>query len=110
MANREELKVAVIVNDMSEVNIDAAPVKQGFFSRIEEKLVEIQNGCICCTLEVDCLVDAGDINYIVIDSSGISQSIPVFQTFTYMDVELKIDLASKCRLDTMVTVVDTNRF
>ncbi|MEH7458328.1 GTP-binding protein [Bacillus sp. JJ1127] len=116
LANKEGLKVAVIVNDMSEINIDAALVKQGGFSRTEEKLVEIQNGCICCTLredliiEVSRLVEAGDIDYIVIESSGISEPIPVAQTFTYMDEELSIDLTSKCRLDTMVTVVDANRF
>ncbi|KEK24666.1 GTP-binding protein [Bacillus gaemokensis] len=116
LANKEGLKVAVIVNDMSEVNIDATLVKQGGFSRTEEKLVEIQNGCICCTLredliiEVNRLVEAGDIDYIVIESSGISEPIPVAQTFTYMDEELSIDLTNKCRLDTMVTVVDANRF
>jgi len=114
--NREGKKIAVIVNDMSEVNIDAELVKKGGFSRTEEKLVEIQNGCICCTLredlikEVEKLVDAGDIDYIVIESSGISEPIPVAQTFTYIDEELGIDLTKKCRLDTLVTVVDANRF
>ncbi|MQR87103.1 GTP-binding protein [Bacillus megaterium] len=116
LKNKEKLKVAVIVNDMSEVNIDADLVKQGGFSRTEEKLVEMQNGCICCTLrddlmkEVERLADNGDIDYIVIESSGISEPIPVAQTFTYIDEELGIDLTQKCSLDTMVTVVDANRF
>ncbi|MEH7351878.1 GTP-binding protein, partial [Gottfriedia acidiceleris] len=116
LANREGLKVAVIVNDMSEINVDAQLVKNGGFSRTEEKLVEMQNGCICCTLrddlmiEVERLVDGGGIDYIVIESSGISEPIPVAQTFTYVDEELGIDLTTKTRLDTMVTVVDANRF
>ncbi|MED5247069.1 MULTISPECIES: GTP-binding protein [Priestia] len=116
LKNKEGSKVAVIVNDMSEVNIDADLVKQGGFSRTEEKLVEMQNGCICCTLrddlmkEVERLADNGDIDYIVIESSGISEPIPVAQTFTYIDEELGIDLTQKCSLDTMVTVVDANRF
>ncbi|WP_374719872.1 GTP-binding protein [Parageobacillus toebii] len=114
--NREGKKIAVIVNDMSEINIDAELIRQGGFSRTEEKLVQIQNGCICCTLredlikEVEKLADAGNIDYIVIESSGISEPIPVAQTFTYIDEELGIDLTKKCRLDTMVTVVDSNRF
>ncbi|MED0980412.1 GTP-binding protein [Bacillus paramycoides] len=116
LTNKNNLKVAVIVNDMSEVNIDASLIKKGGFSRTEEKLVEIQNGCICCTLredlmiEVNRLVENGDIDYIVIESSGISEPIPVAQTFTYTDEVLNIDLTKNCRLDTMVTVVDANRF
>ncbi|MGD7024166.1 GTP-binding protein [Rossellomorea vietnamensis] len=116
LANKENKKVAVIVNDMSEVNIDASMIKQGGFVRTEEKMVELQNGCICCTLredliiEVERLVRNGDIDYIVIESTGISEPIPVAQTFTYLDEVLQINLAETCRLDTMVTVVDGNRF
>ncbi|WP_282171470.1 GTP-binding protein [Cytobacillus firmus] len=114
--NRGNKKMAVIVNDMSEVNIDASMVKKGGFSRTDEKLVELQNGCICCTLredlmiEVERLVNEGDIEYILIESSGISEPIPVAQTFTYMDESLGINLSKRCTLDTMVTVVDANRF
>ena len=99
LANRDNQKVAVIVNDMSEVNIDASLVKQGGFSKTDEKLVEMQNGCICCTLredlliEVEKLVSLSDIDYIVIESSGISEPIPVAQTFTYVDEGLGIDLS-----------------
>ncbi|MDX8363375.1 GTP-binding protein [Cytobacillus sp. IB215316] len=116
LANKVNKKIAVIVNDMSEVNIDASMIKQKSFSRTEEKMVELQNGCICCTLredlmiEVERLVKSGDIDYIVIESTGISEPIPVAQTFTYMDEELNINLSEYCRLDTMVTVVDGNRF
>ncbi|MCD8508645.1 MAG: GTP-binding protein [Bacillus sp. (in: Bacteria)] len=116
LANRENKKIAVIVNDMSEINIDASMIKQGGFSRSEEKLVELQNGCICCTLredliiEVEKLVNSGDIDYIVIESTGISEPVPVAQSFTYVDEELGINLPDICQLDTMVTVVDANGF
>lgn len=116
LKNREQKKIAVIVNDMSEVNIDASLIKQGGFSRTEEKLVELQNGCICCTLREDLILEVeklamkGDLDYIVIESTGISEPIPVAQTFTYVDESLDIDLSKFCRLDTMVTVVDANRF
>lgn len=117
LKNRDGLNVAVIVNDMSEVNIDADLVEQGAgFSRTEEKLVELSNGCICCTLREDLLIEVeklakqGDIDYIVIESTGISEPVPVAQTFSYIDEELNIDLTRFCKLDTMVTVVDANRF
>ncbi|GGG10484.1 putative metal chaperone YciC [Paenibacillus albidus] len=115
--NREGLKVAVIVNDMSEVNVDANLVKAGnTLSRTEERLVEMSNGCICCTLRDDLIVEVqkltaeGRFDYILIESSGISEPVPVAQTFTYDNPELDIDLTSLARLDTLVTVVDANRF
>ncbi|WLD84469.1 GTP-binding protein [Staphylococcus haemolyticus] len=115
--NREGRRIAVIVNDMSEVNIDKDLVADGGgLSRTDEKLVELSNGCICCTLrddllqEVERLVEKGNIDYIVIESTGISEPVPVAQTFSYIDDALGIDLTSICRLDTLVTVVDANRF
>ncbi|GGF15006.1 zinc transporter [Halobacillus andaensis] len=113
--NQTDWKIAVVVNDMSEVNIDASMVKQGRFKRTEEKLVELQNGCICCTLREDLIQEveklaAMDIDYILIESTGISEPIPVAQSFTYEDEEPGIHLGENCRLDTMVTVVDANRF
>ncbi|MBS4174918.1 GTP-binding protein [Bacillus sp. FJAT-49736] len=117
LQNRENLKVAVIVNDMSEINIDAELIKQGGgLHRTEEKLVELSNGCICCTLREDLLIEVeklaqnGEVDYIVIESTGISEPVPVAQTFSYIDEELGIDLTNLCKLDTMVTVVDVNRF
>lgn len=117
LQNRKGLKVAVIVNDMSEINIDAELIKQGGeLSRSDEKLVELSNGCICRTLREDLLIEVerlcktGHIDYIVIESTGISEPIPVAQTFSYIDEEMGIDLTRFCRLDTMVTVVDANRF
>ncbi|ASA20611.1 GTP-binding protein [Paenibacillus donghaensis] len=115
--NKEGLRVAVIVNDMSEVNVDANLVKSGnTLSRTEEKLVEMSNGCICCTLRDDLIVEVQKLaaedrfDYILIESSGISEPAPVAQTFTYANPELDIDLTELARLDTLVTVVDANRF
>lgn len=115
--NRDNLKVAVIVNDMSEINIDAALVnKEASLSRTQEKLVEMTNGCICCTLREDLLVEVeklsreGKFDYILIESTGISEPVPVAQTFSYIDDKLDIDLTKFCKLDTMVTVVDAYNF
>jgi len=115
--NREGLKVAVIVNDMSEVNIDARLVQNEVtFSRTEEKLVEMSNGCICCTLredlikEVKALARERRFDYLLIESTGISEPIPVAQTFSFDSGEPLLSLADVARLDTMVTVVDACNF
>lgn len=110
--NREGRRVAVIVNDMSEVNIDADLVREGTeLSRSEEKLVEMSNGCICCTLrddllkEVRHLSEEGRFDYLLIESTGISEPLPVAATFDFRD-EHGESLSDVARLDTMVTVVD----
>lgn len=115
--NREGLKVAVIVNDLGEVNIDADLIQGGGgLSRTEEKLVEMSNGCICCTLredllrEVERLALEGRFDYILIESTGVGEPVPVAQTFSYIDEEQNIDLTQFCKLDSMVTVVDAYRF
>lgn len=115
--NKDGLKVAVIVNDMSEVNIDAQLVKdQGMLSRTEEKLVEMSNGCICCTLREDLMIEVEKLakenrfDYLLIESTGISEPIPVAQTFSYIDDEVGIDLSKFSYVDTMVTVVDAFNF
>ena len=111
--NREGLRVAVIVNDMSEVNIDAALV--GGLDRVNEKLVEMSNGCICCTLREDLLVEVaklaseGRFDYLLIESSGISEPMPVAATFSFED-EAGKSLSQVAKLDTMVTVVDGEKF
>lgn len=116
LSNREGLKVAVIVNDMSEVNIDAATVQNEIsLNRAEEKLVEMSNGCICCTLREDLLEEItrlakeGKYDYLVIESTGISEPLPVAETFTFAD-ENGISLSDVAQLDTMVTVVDALNF
>jgi G3E family GTPase len=117
LANREGLRIALIVNDMSEINIDAQLVERGGvgLSRTEERLVELSNGCICCTLrddllrEVSALAREGRFDYLVIESTGISEPVPVAQTFTFQDQQGH-SLAELARLDTMVTVVDAVNF
>ena len=115
--NKEDLKVAVIVNDMSEVNIDAELVKnEKTLSRTEEKLVEMSNGCICCTLREDLMIEVEKLakenrfDYLLIESTGISEPIPVAQTFSFVDEENGIDLSRFSYVDTMVTVVDAFNF
>lgn len=115
--NKQGMKVAVIVNDMSEVNVDAQLVEnENTLSRTDERLVEMSNGCICCTLREDLLIEVEKLakenrfDYLVIESTGISEPIPVAQTFTYVDEATGIDLTRFARLDTMVTVVDALNF
>lgn len=115
--NKEGLKVAVIVNDMSEVNVDADLVKnENTLSRTEEKLVEMSNGCICCTLREDLMIEVEKLakekrfDYLLIESTGISEPIPVAQTFSFVDEENGIDLSRFSYVDTMVTVVDAFNF
>lgn len=115
--NRENLRVAVIVNDMSEVNIDAQLVRnENTLHKTEERLVEMSNGCICCTLREDLLKEVATLaaekrfDYLLIESTGISEPIPVAQTFCYQDEANGIDLSTVSQLDTMVTVVDAFNF
>ena len=115
--NKSGLKVAVIVNDMSEVNVDADIVNsQNTLSRTEEKLVEMSNGCICCTLredlmiEVEKLANENKFDYLIIESTGISEPVPVAQTFSFVDDENEIDLSRFSYIDTMATVVDAYNF
>ena len=114
--NRDNKKVAVIVNDMSEINIDSAIVQNEVsLNRSEEKLVEMSNGCICCTLREDLLEEVtklakeGRFDYLVIESTGISEPLPVAETFTFAD-EDGVSLSDVAKLDTMVTIVDAVNF
>lgn len=116
LANRQGRRVAVIVNDMSEVNIDAALIgNSGALSRTEEKLVELSNGCICCTLREDLMTEVrklaaeGRFDALLIESTGISEPMPVAATFDFRD-ENGVSLGDIARLDTMVTVVDAKAF
>ncbi|MEN3942318.1 zinc metallochaperone GTPase ZigA [Prosthecobacter sp. SYSU 5D2] len=117
LRNRENRKVAVIVNDMSEVNVDAMLVKSGdaSLSRTEEKMVEMSNGCICCTLREDLMLEVGKLaregrfDALVIESTGVSEPMPVAETFTFTD-ENGQSLSDIAQLDTMVTVVDARNF
>lgn len=116
LRNREGLRVAVIVNDMSEINIDGSEVQRDVsLNRAEEKIVEMSNGCICCTLREDLLLEVsklaaeGRFDYLLIESTGISEPLPVAETFTFRD-EYGQSLSDVARLDTMVTVVDGMNF
>ena len=116
LANREGRRVAVIVNDMSDINIDAALVAgAGHLDRTEEKLVELTNGCICCTLREDLiesvarLASAGRFDYVLIESTGISEPMPVAASFSW-EFDNGFSLSRVARLDTMVTVVDASTF
>lgn len=115
--NKEGLKVAVIVNDMSEINVDARLVEnENTLSRTEEKLVEMSNGCICCTLREDLIIEVEKLakekrfDYLIIESTGISEPVPVAQTFSFTDEETGTDLSRFSYIDTMVTVVDCYNF
>lgn len=116
LRNRDNLRVAVIVNDMSEINIDASEVQRNVsLNRAEEKLVEMSNGCICCTLREDLLEEVarlageGRFDYLLIESTGIAEPLPVAETFTFRDEQGR-SLSDLARLDTMVTVVDGVNF
>lgn len=117
LENREGMRVALIVNDMSEINIDARLVERGQADLVrgEEKLVEMTNGCICCTLREDLLIEVGKLardgrfDYLLIESTGISEPLPVAETFTFED-ENGQSLGDIARLDTLVTVVDAANF
>ena len=117
LRNREGLKVAVIVNDMSEVNVDAETLRRGdaALSHTEEKMVEMSNGCICCTLREDLMIEVtrlakeGRFDALLIESTGVSEPMPVAETFTFEN-EQGFSLSSLAQIDCMVTVVDAPNF
>lgn len=115
--NRQGMKVAVIVNDMSEINVDARLVEgEQKLSRTEERLVEMSNGCICCTLREDLMIEVEKLakenrfDYLLIESTGISEPVPIAQTFHFVDEQSGIDLSRWATIDCMVTVVDAFNF
>jgi G3E family GTPase len=115
--NKEGLRVAVIVNDMSELNIDSVTIgRETQLSRTEERLVEMSNGCICCTLREDLMIEVEKLakenkfDYLLIESTGISEPVPVAQTFSFVSEDGKTDLSKFAKIDTMVTVVDALNF
>lgn len=118
MENRNNTKVALIVNDMAELNIDARLISRDVsLSQTEEKMIELTNGCICCTLRDDLIQEIyhlarSEKNYdvIIIESTGVSEPVPVAQTLTYPDDVSGINLSELIRLDTMVSVVDASNF
>jgi G3E family GTPase len=117
LANRDGMRIAVIVNDMSEINIDARLVRggAGALTRIDERLVEMTNGCICCTLREDLLIEVSRLarsrrfDYLVIESTGVSEPLPVAETFTFEGEDGR-NLGELARLDTMATVIDGGAF
>ena len=111
------MRIALIVNDMAEINIDASLIKStGSLKQGSEKMVELQNGCICCTLREDLLDGLANLaatqnyEYCIIESSGISEPLPVAETFTFKDEETGLSLSDIATLDTMVTLVDGHAF
>merc|ERR1712019_164901 len=117
LKNKEGMRVAVIVNDMAELNIDAELVKNSGLVQVKEELVQFQNGCICCTLREDLLKEIanlseqGKFDYLVIESTGISEPIQVAETFTFtMDEKSQEILSKLAKLDTCVTVVDAANY
>lgn len=116
LSSNHGLRIAVIVNDMSEVNIDASLIRDGAgLSRVDEQLVKMQNGCICCTLREDLLIEIsrlaaqGTFDYLMIEATGIAEPMPVAETFTFEDEEGRT-LGDVARIDTMVTVIDALHF
>ncbi|MDF3886216.1 zinc metallochaperone GTPase ZigA [Cupriavidus basilensis] len=115
LANREGKRVAVIVNDLADVNIDARLLGDGMLAQAGERLIELTNGCICCTLREDLLTEIGKLaregrfDYLLVESTGVAEPLPIAETFTFED-EHGVALDSIARLDTMVTVVDAAHF